>query len=129
MTSFWKGKKLPEATKKKMSLSRTGKKASSSTKIKLSLSKSGSKNPSWKGGRIKDGRGYILVKSYTHPFRNTNNYVKEHRLVMEAHIGRYLLSTEIVHHINGIKDDNRIENLALFYETAKHTKLHRGEKT
>lgn len=89
----------------------------------------GDKNPSWKGGKIiinpeKPGGGYIAVLSPDHPYRNGIGYVLEHRLVMEAHIGRILLPTEVVHHINGITTDNRIENLMLFSDHGSHISSH-----
>ena len=67
----------------------------------------------WKGGRCVNSQGYILIYKPDHPFSNTRGYVREHRLVMEENIGRYLEPNEAVHHINGNKSDNRIENLQL----------------
>lgn len=76
--------------------------------------RSGSKNPRWKGGEIKDGHGRIVVYSPGHPFPSWNKtHVYRYRLVVEKHIGRYLLPVEIVHHKNGIPNDDRIENLEI----------------
>jgi len=74
---------------------------------------SGFNNACWRGGRTKHSRGYIYVKKRQHPFSDKQGYIFEHRLIMEEKLGRYLTKKEIVHHINGIVDDNRIENLEL----------------
>jgi hypothetical protein len=73
-------------------------------------------HPLWKGGRLKGKNGYVIVLTPEgHPPGSIGNgrYCFEHRLVMEKHIGRYLLPGEMVHHKNGIKSDNRPENLEL----------------
>ncbi len=111
-------------TRRCKSLAMIGNKASEKTKQKMSKRRRLSNNPNWKGGRMKISRGYILIKTPTHPFRYKSNYVLEHRLVMERFLGRYLLSKEIVHHINKTPGDNRIENLRLFANNGKHIKFH-----
>lgn len=87
----------------------------------------GPKNPAWKGGRQHTKDGYILVSIQPgDPFYAMNNgsrYVLEHRLVMAQHLGRPLTKDEVVHHRNGIKDDNRIENLELA-RNGEHSKAH-----
>ena len=75
--------------------------------------------------RKKQSDGYILVYSPNHPSADRTGYVLEHRIVFEKHIGRILCATEIVHHVNGKKDDNRIENLELV-SRSEHAKIHKN---
>lgn len=75
----------------------------------------GKESSAWKGGKGMRSNGYIEVTiPKNHPLRlRGKRYIPEHRLVMEKHIGRYLKSSEFIHHLNGDKTDNRLENLAL----------------
>ena len=78
------------------------------------------RNPYWRGGKSKV-HGYIIIYCPNHPFNN-GGYVREHRLKMEKKIGRYLREDEDVHHLNGIRDDNRLKNLKLLTH-GEHTTL------
>lgn len=90
----------------------------------------GKNNPSWKGGikKMKSGYIYIYIEQGS-KFSSMiakgvgNGYVAQHRLVMAEHLDRPLLKEETVHHKNGIKWDNRIENLELWA-----TKHHSGQR-
>lgn len=68
---------------------------------------------SWNAVKKTYKNGYAFIKCPDHP-RAHQGRVREHVLVMEKHLGRYLTSKENVHHINGIRDDNRLENLELW---------------
>ena len=85
------------------------------------LKKFGERHPFWRGGRTYQ-RGYIYIKIIGHPRGGLQNKVREHILVVERKLGRYLMPGEIVHHVNGIKDDNRPENLEVMSRSG-HSKL------
>ena len=80
----------------------------------------GSLNPAWKGGRYYDDDGYVLVLAPDHPYATKDRRVREHRLVMEKALGRYLLPTEVVDHIDGRKDNNDPGNLRVFARNGEH---------
>lgn len=66
------------------------------------------------GERRVDKTGYVKVKLPGHPEAHANGWVFEHRKVMSDHLGRKLTPDENVHHLNGIRDDNRLENLEVW---------------
>jgi hypothetical protein len=68
----------------------------------------------WKGGKIKDNFGYIQIWMPDHPNSKSAGYIHEHRYVMSQFLKRPLKPNENVHHKNGKRDDNRIENLELW---------------
>jgi len=77
----------------------------------------GELNNMWRGGKTNRKDGYISVivapDDFFSKMTNSGNYILEHRLIMAKHVGRCLLPWEVVHHKNGIRNDNRIENLEL----------------
>ena len=91
-------------------------------------SKKGNGNPKWRGGRTICGE-YIYIYSPNHPQKTLHGYVCEHRLVMEKHIGRFLLPEESIHHIDGNTKNNDISNLRLFSCEGEHRSLHAKYRT
>ena len=75
----------------------------------------GDQHPAWKGGKYLDAAGYVLVFGLPNECGVTKNgYIREHRRVMQEILGRPLFKDETVHHKNGIRADNRPENLELW---------------
>lgn len=98
-------------------------------------SPSGDKHKNWKGGKFTDSHGYIVIHikslfgreydlalAMARPVHGQPRILTEHRLIMAIYLNRPLLSSEIVHHRNGIKDDNRLENLEIV-TPSDHRKL------
>lgn len=77
------------------------------------------------GDRATAVHGYVLIYIPDHP-KSHNGYVYEHILIMENFLGRYLIDSEIVHHDNGIRNDNRKENLVLCKNNKEHLRIHAG---
>lgn len=81
---------------------------------------SGPNNPAWRGGRVIDADGYILLKRNDHPNADRHGYVREHRLVMEEQLGRLLTREEVVDHIDGNRANNDPSNLRVFGSNHEH---------
>lgn len=78
----------------------------------------------WKGGSYESKDGYVKIRIYPDsPFfimTEHHGYVLEHRLVMAQHLGRPLKPDEVIHHKNGVRNDNRIDNLHLIPSRKEH---------
>lgn len=140
MVESRKGRIVTEETRNKIRLKSIGRKHTPETIKKMSEAKKGPKNPwfrigfmngrkrelspQWKGGKSKNSNGYILIRKPEHPRCLNNGYVYEHVLNMEKKLERPIVDEEQVHHINGIRDDNDIDNLHLFPNNSEHVKYH-----
>lgn len=81
----------------------------------------------WKIEKIVSKGDYDYCVVIGHPKATSRNYVLHHRVVVENYLGRILNDDEIVHHVNGDKKDNRIENLEVM-GVKEHNSLHGREK-
>lgn len=79
-------------------------------------------------GKFKSQYGYIYTKNPDHPRAGKRGYVLEHILVAEQTVGRQLKDGEVVHHKNGLRDDNRPENLMVCESTKEHHRQHLMER-
>lgn len=84
----------------------------------------GNKNPKWKGGRLKQQSGYIIVHTPGHPRATKHGYVREHVLIWEQAHNKTLPQGWVIHHLNGIKDDNRPRNLIALPKGEHHFAMH-----
>lgn len=112
------GWRYPQSARERISKAHKGKKVSSETRRKMS--------DAFKEGGVGHKKtrsdGYVAIYFPDHPKTSKDGYIMGHILVMEALLGRHLKDDEVVHHINGTRDDNRKENLKLmtFKEHAKY---------
>lgn len=121
------GKKHKAESRKKLSSKLKGRKISEEARCKMSEAKK------LKGIGHKKIRqdGYVAVYFPDHPKSTKAGYIMEHDLIMECLIGRHLADDEVVHHKNGIRNDNRKENLQLMTKhdhRSYHMKLRYSKK-
>jgi hypothetical protein len=68
--------------------------------------------------------GYPFIKCNEHPRATKGGYIAEHILVVEAALGKYLPTGAVVHHVNGVRTDNRPDNLVICQDNNYHFLLH-----
>ena len=88
-----------------------------------SITSSFKANPNYKGGRRKHAQGYVLIKNRDHPRAGKDGYVLEHILIWEKVYDKSVPEGWHIHHLNGIKDDNRPQNLVAL-PAGRHKKRH-----
>lgn len=93
-----------------------------------SQARKGEKTWNWKGGKYKTKKGYVMINCPGHHRADPSGYVLEHILIWEKETGIPVSRDCCIHHLNGRKDDNRIENLALMKFSAHTVFHHKGSK-
>lgn len=84
------------------------------------------RNNNWKGGRLKASNGYILVRvGIAHHLADVRGYAYEHRLIAEEKLQRRLNKGEMIHHVDGNKENNAAENIVICSSIAEHRLNHR----
>ena len=118
-----RGLKWTKEQRENLSKIQKGRIISKETREKMSKAKK-------KGGighKKKRCDGYMAIYFPDHPKSTKEGYIMEHILVMESLIGRHLNDDEVVHHVNGKKDDNRKENLQLM-NYREHARYHTSKR-
>lgn len=110
----WRKAKRPEGLEQKLK---------DALRAKYPNGRRGELAANWRGG-IRTRQTYVLLYDPTHPNAEAAGYVLAQRQVMSNALGRPLLATELVHHINGDKKDNRLENLELVSSKKEHSRRH-----
>lgn len=87
----------------------------------------GDKSSNWKGGISKSSKGYRLILKPNHHRADSKGYVLEHILIFEEKTGLQVPDNCCIHHLNGDKTDNRIENLSMML-TSAHTSFHNAQR-
>ncbi len=120
------GRPMSVRMRKRISAKLKGHPVSDAARAKMG--RQGPAHPRWRGGRFLNSSGYVeVLLPDEHPLaemRTVTGRVREHRLVMAEHLGRPLQPSEIVHHINECRSDNRLENLQLFASSREHSAFH-----
>lgn len=122
-TFTMKGRKLTKEQCEKLSIRNKGKILTTETKNKIAEAH----KVGGIGHKKKRSDGYLAIYFPDHPKSTTDGYIMEHILVMECLIGRHLKEDEVVHHVNGKRQDNRKENLKLMTKS-EHMSYHMKER-
>lgn len=90
-------------------------------RTEIQIGKFGKLSRRWNGGLRKNSNGYILIYKPNNQSADKSGYIREHRYIVEQYIGRKLKPSEIIHHIDGNKSNNKKLNLYIFSKKGLHT--------